>query len=119
MMISRAVIGAAGAAAMLLASATTAGADPGGQSKNNFLAPCTSGTLAGESVFIPADTGNSAYREDGSHLRVTRFEGDFPAGSFSADFGSKQGDITCGGSVTTGQGTFTYFVTFTQVPAPR
>lgn len=68
---------------------------------------CTSRTLAGESVFIPADTGNSAYREDGAHLRVTRFEGDFPGGTFAMDFGAKQGDITCGGSVTTSQGTYT------------
>ena len=106
---------AAMATAVMSAAAS---ADPGGQSKNNFLAPCTSGSLAGESVFIPADAGNSVYREDGTHLRVTRFVGQFPGGSFVKDFGARQGDITCGGSVTTSQGTFTYFVTFTEVPPP-
>ena len=107
------------AASVMLALPSPATADPGGRSKNNFLAPCMSGTLAGESVFVPADTGNSAYREDGAHLRVTRFEGDFPGGTFATDFGAKQGDMTCGGSVTTSQGMFTYFVTFTEVPPPR
>jgi hypothetical protein len=119
MIMKRVTIGAALAASVTMALTSGAAADPGGQSKNNFLAPCTSGTLAGESVLIPADTGNSAYREDGAHLRVTRFEGDFPGGSFEKDFGAAQGDITCGGSVTTSQGTFTYFVTFTEVPPPR
>jgi hypothetical protein len=116
---TRVTIAMAVVASAMMALPSAATADPGGRSKNNFLAPCTSGTLAGESVFIPADTGNSAYREDGAHLRVTRFEGDFPGGTFATDFGAKQGDITCGGSVTTSQGTFTYFVTFTEVPPPR
>jgi hypothetical protein len=118
-MTRRLTVAMAVAASAMMALPSAATADPGGRSKNNFLAPCTSGTLAGESVFIPADTGNSAYREDGAHLRVTRFEGDFPGGTFATDFGAKQGDITCGGSVTTSQGTFTYFVTFTEVPRPR
>ena len=118
-MTTRLTVAMAVAASAMVALPSAATAAPGGRSKNNFLAPCTSGTLAGVSVFIPADTGNSAYRDDGAHLRVTRFEGDFPGGTFATDFGAKQGDITCGGSVTTSQGTFTYFVTFTRVPPPR
>lgn len=118
-MTARLTVAMAVAASAVLSLPSAASADPGGRSKNNFLAPCTSGTLAGESVLIPADTGNSAYREDGGHLRVTRFEGDFPGRTFAKNFGAKQGDITCGGCVTTPQGTFTYFVTFTEVPPTR
>jgi hypothetical protein len=118
MAIRRKAAGMAIAVLATAAMASAADAAPGGQSKNNFYAACTSGTLAGETVFIPADTGNSVYRMDGTHLRVTRFEAQFPGESYVMDFGSKQGDLTCGGSVTTTAGTYIYFVTFTEVP-PR
>ena len=57
--------------------------------------------------------------DDAHWIAANRLEGDFPGGTFAMDFGAKQGDITCGGSVTTSRGTFTYFVTFTEVPPPR
>lgn len=108
------------AAAASVATASAAGAAPGGQSKNTGEHLCTSGTLAGQRVTVPGDSGNSVYLADGTHLRVTAFRGTFTStdGSFSFEraFGSKQGDLTCGGSESDEFGTFTFFATAVVVP---
>lgn len=108
------------AAAAAVATASAAGAAPGGQSKNTGQHLCTSGTLAGQTVTVPGDSGNSVYLSDGTHLRLTAFRGTFTStdGTFSFEktLGSKQGNLTCGGSESDESGTFTFFATAVAVP---
>ncbi len=107
------------AAGALGIMAPTAGAAPGGQSKNTFLAQCTGGTLAGETIVVPGGSGNSVFLDDGTHLRVTRIRGVFDGQSFEQFYGSKQGTHTCIGSISDEEGTFTFDVTLAEVPPRR
>ncbi len=118
-MIKRTAAGLAIAAGALGLMAPAAGAAPGGQSKNTFLARCTGGTLAGETLLVPGGSGNSVFLDDGTHLRVTRFRGQFNGESFEQFYGSKQGTHTCTGSVSDEEGTFFFDVTLAEVPPRR
>lgn len=118
-MLKRAVAGVAVVAGVFVMAASPAGAAPGGQSKNTFLAQCTGGTLAGETLVVPGGSGNSVFLQDGTHLRVTRFEGQFGDESFEQNYGSKQGNLTCSGSLTDEEGTFFFDVTLAEVPPRR
>lgn len=90
-----------------------AGAVPSPDKKNVEVVTCQSGTLAGETVTIVSN--KTVYLDDGTQLRLTAFAASFGDKSFDKEFGNTQGDLTCGGSETSPEGTFTFLATLLEV----
>lgn len=108
-MIKRVMAGAAVALVSIGASGGVAGASQGPDSKKAFPVLCSSGNLAGQTLTVVS--GKTAYRADGTELRVTAFH--FEVGDKVKDqqFGKTEGTLTCGGT----EGPFTFFATLREV----
>lgn len=112
-MIKRLLIGAAVAAGSLGAMAGVAGATQGPDSKKAFPVFCQTGSLAGETLTVVS--GKTAYLDDGTQLRLTALRFEFGDKVKDKQFGKTQGTLTCGGSETSPEGTFTFFATLVEV----
>ena len=93
------------------AMAASAGAAPSEDSKKAFPVMCTSGTFAGQTLTVAG--GKTVYTADGTQLRVATFFATF--GDKTIDKGKAAGSLSCGGSETSPEGTFTFFATFNVV----
>lgn len=111
-MIKRTLAGVAVAAAAIVAMETSAGALPSPDKKKAFQVVCTSGNLAGETLTVAG--GKTAYRSDGTPLRLTSLQASFGDDSFDKQYGKTVGNLTCGGSETSPEGTFTFFARFVE-----
>ncbi len=111
-MVKRAVVAVTVAAAAMTTLASTAGAVPAPDKKKAFQVVCTSGTLQGETLTVAG--GKTVYLDDGTQLRLTTLSATFDGESFDKQYGKTVGDITCGGSVSDAEGTFTFFARFTE-----
>ncbi len=88
-----------------------AGAVPEQDHKKGFPVECQTGTLAGETLTIV--TSKTVYTEDGDRLRLTTLRIEFDGKVKDKQFGKTVGSITCGGSETSPEGTFTFFARLT------
>ena len=86
-----------------------AGAAQGPDSKKAFPVECETGTLAGETLTVVNQ--KTAFQADGTELRVTAFHFEFDGKVKDKQFGKTQGTLTCGGSETSPEGTFTFLAT--------
>jgi hypothetical protein len=97
------------AAAALTAMSGAAGAVQGPDSKKAFPVECTSGTLVGETLTVVS--GKTVYMDDGTQLRLTALRTEFDGQVIEKVFGKNQGTLTCGGSESDTEGTFSFFAT--------
>ncbi len=104
MTVSLAAVGALGG---------TAGAAQGPDSKKAFPVECTEGTLAGETLTVV--NSKTAFQEDGTELRLTAISFEFGDKAKDKQFGKTEGNVTCGGSETSPEGTFSFFATLIAV----
>ena len=89
-----------------------ASAAQGPDSKKAFPVECQTGTLAGETLTVV--NGKTAFRDDDTELRLTALRLEFDGKVKDKQFGKTQGTLTCGGSETSPEGTFTFFATLTE-----
>ena len=112
-MIKRMVIGVVAAAVALVAMGGAAGAAQGPDSKKAFPVECQTGTLAGETLTV---SGNkTAFFEDGTELAVTSLRFEFDGRVKEKTFGKTVGNLTCGGTEETPEGTFSFLATLIEV----
>jgi len=112
-MIKRVMAGAALTMLSLGAMAGAAGATQGPDAKQAFPVECQTGSLAGQTLTVV--NGKTAFRADGTELRLTALRLEFGDKVKDKQFGKTQGTLTCGGSETTPDGTFSFFATLMEV----
>ena len=105
----RLVAGAVVAVAALVTMPGSASAAQGPDSKKAFPVECLEGTLEGETLTVVNQ--KTAFQEDGTELRLTALRLEFDGKVKEKRFGKTQGTLTCGGSETSPDGTFTFFAT--------
>lgn len=88
-----------------------AGAAPGPDHKS-FPVQCQTGTLRGETLTVVSQKW--VYRGD-DLLRVTAFHFEFGDKVKDQQFGKTEGNLTCGGTETSPEGTFTFLATLVEV----
>lgn len=108
-MIKRVTAGLAVSAVALAAGSGVAGAVKGPDAKKAFPVVCQTGTLAGQTLTVAST--KTVYQSDGTQLRLTALRVEFDGKVKDTEFGKNQGDLTCGGSETSPEGTFTFFAT--------
>jgi hypothetical protein len=107
--VKRLIAGGVVAVAALVTVPGIASAAQGPDSKKAFPVECQTGTLAGETLTVV--TQKTAFRENATELRVTAFHFEFDGKVKDQQFGKTQGTLTCGGSETSPEGTFTFLAT--------
>lgn len=109
----RAIAAIALTVATLGLTGSTAGAVPGPDHKNAFPVECQTGTLQGETLTVV--TSKWVYDDAGNLLRLTALRTEFDGKVKDQQFGKTQGTLTCGGSETGPEGTFSFFATLAPV----
>ena len=112
-MLKQLIAGGVVAVAALVTMPGFASAEQGPDSKKAFPVECQRGTLAGETLTVV--NGKTAFQDDGTELRLTALRLEFDGKVKDKQFGKTQGALTCGGSETSPEGTFTFFATLIEV----
>jgi hypothetical protein len=107
--LKRLIVGGVAAVAAFVTMPGIASAAQGPDSKKAFPVECQTGTLAGETLTVVNQ--KTVFQEDGTELRLTALRLEFGDKVKDKQFGKTQGTLTCGGSETTPEGTFTFFAT--------
>ena len=108
----RLIVGGVVAVAAMVTMPGVASAAQGPDSKKAFPVECQTGTLAGQTLTVVSQ--KTVFQEDGTELRLTALRFEFDGKVKDKQFGKVQGTLTCGGSETSPEGTFTFFATLTE-----